>query len=111
MHKTDALFQELAQGITAPDPTIRARAADEVTDVHRAFNAEQIGELAQRLVAARLVEGEAKCQEAQLNALCELKAWHEIERNILAPLSSLQLAPGQEPQSEYREELLGTPAA
>ena len=99
------LICELAQGIRGVNPARREKAADEVTDVHRGFSKEQVHTLARILVAARLVETSPRCQEAQLNALCDIKAWHSLPRDILMPLLPLRNKEKLGPQAEYLDDL------
>ena len=106
MSETETLIQKLMTAIRASEPVERDRAADEVTDVHRGLSRAQVEAIARALVAARLEESDAKCEESQLNALSELSAWHQIDREILAPLAALRLGAEQQCQLEYLEQLL-----
>jgi hypothetical protein len=107
MHDTEALVQRLTSALAGSDPELRDRAADEVTDIYKGLTGEHVRALAHALVTARVAENDAQCQESQLNALCELKAWYEIDSQILAPLSQIRLSAEQQNQVEYLEELLG----
>jgi hypothetical protein len=94
-----SLVAELLRAIGSSNPALREKGADEVTDVHRGLPPEVVHELVLALVAARDNETVSACQEAQLNALCELSAWHRFDRSFLRPLLRLQdqeLSPTQE---------------
>lgn len=102
-----AAIATLLDGLASPDSGARERAADEVTDVHRGVTDAEVNELATALTAALLREAVPSCQEAELNALSELKAWHVLEVD-LRPLAALRgrLQPAH---VEYLDELLGEP--
>lgn len=97
----------LIQRINSSDANVRAQAADEVSDVHKGLNQEGVAQLVSALVAARVSEQDAASQEAQLNALCELKAWHEVNPRMFDALSILPSFGLSPSQSEYVEDLLG----
>ena len=86
----DSEVSVLLAAIGAADPCERGRAADEVADIHRALGAEQAARVASELVVARLHETVPECQEVQLNALGDLKAWHMIPKQLLLSLAPLQ---------------------
>ena len=102
---TDLQIRALLSAIEALDPDEREKAADEVTDICRSLSSGQAVVVAERLVAIRLREDVERCQEAQLNALSDIKAWHEIPEQVLAKLSSL-LEGDVGTQREYLQELL-----
>jgi hypothetical protein len=86
----EAMIEALLAGLASPDPGARDRAADEVTDVHRGLRAAEVSSLAGALVSTLLRETVPSCQEAELHALCDLKAWHELDARTLQPLSVLR---------------------
>lgn len=100
------LLLDLVHGITAADAKVRDRSADEVTDVHRSLDEEDVAVLVYVLVAARLVEDAVDAQESQLNALTDLAAWHDLPQEAVRRLRTLELSPA-DPQVEYLEDLLG----
>lgn len=83
-------MDQLIRALTSPNPRERQRAADETTDVHRGLSDERVSQLVRVLVSARLEETDPACQEAQLNALCDLTAWHNVDRDLLRPISGLK---------------------
>jgi hypothetical protein len=107
---TNPEMQALLSAIEALDPDEREKGADEVTDICRSFSPEQAALLAERLVAIRLREAIETCQEAQLNALCDIKAWHEVPGPVFAKLSPL-LDGDVGAQREYLQELLADDAS
>jgi hypothetical protein len=101
----DALVEKLVRELVSAEPGVRERAADETTDVHRGLRGEDVNALVRVLVAALLAETVASCQEAQLNALCDLKAWHNLDLEQLRPLWGLR-GTVQPPHAGYLDELL-----
>jgi len=99
--------ETLLNGLASLDPGARERAADEVTDVHRGVTHAEANGLASALTAALLREAVPSCQEAELNALLDLKAWHVLNVD-LRPLAALRgrLQPAH---VEYLDELLEEP--
>jgi hypothetical protein len=84
------LIDELAQAIVSPEAKRRNLAADEVTDVHRRLSSDDVKLLTDALVDALLVEIEWSCQEAELNALVDLKAWHHLDPESVGRLSGIR---------------------
>ena len=78
------LILDLIARIASEDESIRERAADEVTDVHRALEDADVEVVAGVLIVARLVEPSRRCQEAQLHALAELAEWHDLRREMVS---------------------------
>ena len=103
---TAALVAELVAGIGAPSAAVRQDSAQAVTDVHRGLADGDVSRLAVALVSARLVEKDSGCQESQLDALSDLKAWHHIREELLRPLRQLREAGSPGPQDEYLDDLL-----
>jgi hypothetical protein len=95
----------LLASIAASDPIEREKAADEITDIGRSLGQSEVELIVRELIATRIRESVYACQEAQLNALNDLKIWHKISRRAFADLLPLQ---GEDlgPQSEYLDELL-----
>jgi hypothetical protein len=105
----EELVGALQRGVCSPDPSLRERAADEVTDVHRGLAEPAVASLARSLVAARLAEATPACQEAQLNALADLKAWHHIDAHVLEPLQGLREPTLPRGQMQHLDDLLDDP--
>lgn len=103
MHET--LIETLLKGLASLEPGVRDRAADEVTDVHRGLGATEVSSLVNGLVAALLQETVPSCQEAELHALCDLQAWHDLDAQALQPLSVLR-SRLQPAHLEYLDDLL-----
>jgi hypothetical protein len=101
----EALIETLLRGLASLEPGARGRAADEVTDVHRGLGSAEVSTLADGLVAALLRETVPDCQEAQLHALCDLQAWHDLGAQVLQPLSVLR-SRLQPAHVEYLDDLL-----
>jgi hypothetical protein len=101
---------DLVHGITSPDAAVRGRSADEVTDVHRALSAADIGLIVHVLVSARERERDPRCQEAQLHALAELAEWHDLPPEPVSRLASLDPTPALD-QREYLDLLLSNAGA
>jgi hypothetical protein len=80
---------EILIRLSADDPAIRERAADEVTDIHRGLDDRTISDLVRALMNALLSETGPDCMEAILNALCEVKSWHVLDPSLLSPLATL----------------------
>lgn len=102
----ERLVEELLKALRSSAPEVREHAADELTDVHKSLSAMEIDRVLKGLVSAALQESVPACQEAQLNALSELKAWHQLDAQALQPLAVLRgrLQPAH---LEYLDELLG----
>lgn len=106
MSKTRKIFLDLVHRITATNNDIREVAADEVTDVNKSFSKNQAEAIAVILVEARLVENEIGTQEAQLNALCELKEWHGLSNECFEALKDIRASDLKGSQGEYYREIL-----
>ena len=78
---------EIVRALVAEDPSVRARSADEVTDIVRDYSPGDAAALAYLLVALRISEADNVAQESQLNALAELAAWHDMPTGALALLA------------------------
>jgi hypothetical protein len=104
---TERLMDQLLRALSSANPPERERAADETTDVHRGLSDEDVSRLVRALVSARMHETDAACQEAQLNALCDLATGHDIHEELLRPLSSLIVRDLPRGQAEYLTALLG----
>jgi hypothetical protein len=61
--------------------------------------------LVKGLVTAALQESVPACQEAELNALSDLKAWHQLDEQSLRPLAVLRTRL-QPAHLEYLDDLL-----
>ena len=97
---------DLVHALTGPDPRSRARAADEVTDVHRSLSEDDVAVLTHVLVAARLVEANRTCHGAQLHAMAELDERHDLPAEAIGRLRSLE-SPADDPsQLEYLQGLI-----
>lgn len=103
---TRPLSLALIHRLTSEDPTERGTAADEVTDVVKSLDGAEADLVARVLVAARLVEKVEVCQEAQLHALVELRAWHDVSQMNLDRLRYVDATTVIGSQTEYLEELL-----
>ncbi len=103
---TRPLSVELIHGLTSADPTARDTAADEDTDVVKSLDSAEADLIARVLVAARLAEDVEACQEAQLHALVELLAWHDLSQMNLDRLRYVDPTTVIGSQIEYLEELL-----
>ena len=96
---------EIVHGITSPDPRLRDKAADEVTDVMRSLTSDQAALVANLLAEARLVEDDRAAAEAELHALVEIGTWHELPATAVDRIRTVD--PGDDPsQQEYLSELL-----
>ncbi|MBN1959656.1 MAG: hypothetical protein JW841_01810 [Deltaproteobacteria bacterium] len=82
-------LQQLINCLKSENESIRAETADELTDVSKALDSNEVSQLAQVLVETLLNETAIEAQEAQLNALCDIKAWHSIDKAILAHLHNI----------------------
>ncbi|HOX47421.1 MAG TPA: hypothetical protein PK668_27755 [Myxococcota bacterium] len=102
-------IEEFRELIASEFPKERERAADEVTDIHRGVGDAEAVEFARILVAARLVEPDLACQEAQLHAICDLMAWHHIPAEAVMPLKELRGKSDLGAQEEYLEDIIGKP--
>lgn len=80
---------ETVRAMLSPVSRERSRGADEITDLARALTSSQVVLVTRLLVALRLGEDDVECQEAQLNALCELKEWRELDGETLRRLCRL----------------------
>jgi hypothetical protein len=102
---TEHLILRLLHGITSPEAAVRSRSADEVTDVHTGLSPDDVAVLVHGLVAARMNEVDAECQESQLHALAELAEWHDMPTEAVRRLEALP--PTSDPsQVEYLDYLL-----
>jgi len=102
---TDSSIESLVRALESAEAQVRERAADEITDVHRGMPPELVKQLTLALVAAAVNEPAHAPQEAQLNALAELRAAHGIEEAYFRPLAVLR---GRLPSgyADYLNELL-----
>jgi hypothetical protein len=102
---TESSIESLVRALESAEAQIRERAADEITDVHRGMAPEQVRQLALALVAAAVNEPAHAAQEAQLNALVELRAAHGLEEAYFRPLKALR---GRLPSgyADYLDDLL-----
>ena len=100
------MILDLVQGITSTERDRRERTADEVTDVHGALSEDDIAVLAHVLVAARLVEADRACQEAQLHALAVLDESHDLPPEAISRLQSLEVPADDPSQLEYLQNLV-----
>lgn len=103
---TRPMSLELIHRLTSEDSAARDTAADEVTDVVRSLDIAEADLIARVLVAARLAEEVVACQEAQLHALVELRAWHDLSQMTLDRLRYVDSTTVVGSQAEYLEELL-----
>ena len=97
---------DLIVGIASEDEAARDRAADEVTDIHRALDEADVDVVAGVLVVARLAEPVQRCQEAQLHALAELAEWHDLRPELVSRLSRIARPVADPSQEEYLDGLL-----
>jgi hypothetical protein len=97
--------EPLVRALASTDNAERDRAADEITDVHRGLAPDVVETLVQGLIAALLIEQVPSCQEAELNALGELKAWHRIPSERFEALKVLRFGRLQPAHVEYLDEL------
>lgn len=101
----EAWLFKIARGLVGEDPAIRARRADEVTDIIRDLSSADAAALAYLLGAVRISEFDVAAQEAQLHALAELSEWHELPAGALALLSHVPRETLSGSQSEYVDDL------
>lgn len=101
----ETVVRELITGIGSGDPEVRDESSDQVTDVVKALDTEQANSIARALAKAALGEDIDDCRESELNALDELTVWHPIDRDILAPLFSLDKDSFGESEREYLDHL------
>ena len=80
---------ETVRAMLSPVSRERSRGADEIADLACALTPSQVVLVTRLLVALRLGEDDVVCQEAQLNALCELKEWWELDGETLRRLCRL----------------------
>ena len=73
----------VARGLAVKDAVVRARSADEVTDVIRELEHDDAALLAYLLIAVRCGETDATARESQLHALSSLAEWHEMPTGVL----------------------------
>lgn len=103
----EALLIRIVRGLVAEGPAVRARSADKVTDIVQDLTGDDVALLAHLLIAARIGEGDALAQEAQLHALSELAEWHELPLGALARLSEVPKETVTGSEVEYMEHLRG----
>ncbi|MFT3925999.1 MAG: hypothetical protein QM778_25875 [Myxococcales bacterium] len=105
MSNSDVL--DVLRQLISPDHQERELAAEELTDVVRSLESFQVALLASALVVARLCESNVTTQEAQLNALSELKEWHDVSAALLMPLKQLSANELPGSQAQHFADLLG----
>jgi len=72
------------------------------------LSAHEATTLAQALVALRMVEADARCQESQLHALAELAEWLLVPPEAVAQLRCIDDATVMGSQVEYLERIFRT---
>ncbi|MEV0285588.1 hypothetical protein AB0H36_15865 [Kribbella sp. NPDC050820] len=97
----DAIAMAIARGLVAADAGVRARSADEVTDVIRALDSGHMAVLAHLLAAIRVGETDPVAREAQLHALAELAEWHELPAEVFARTSDIPQDTVSASETEY----------
>lgn len=107
MPVSDADLLATVGSLLSPDASERARAADEITDFAKSLKADHAEVLARLLVVLRLGESDVECQEAQLNALSELKEWYEIKNATLLRLRVVPEDSLRGSQKEHFDDILG----
>lgn len=101
----EAQVVAIVRGLAAEDPAIRARVADEVTDIVREYPADDAAALAYLLVALRIAEPDEVAQESQLNALAELATWHDVPSPALGLLAHVPRESVRGSQVEHMNDL------
>ena len=109
MENNDKVLAALLAALVSPVSSERENAADEITDGHQNLTTSQIRSVVLALAQARLQEEDEACQEAQLNALADLKEWHSLDSNLFAELS--RIGNIRDSQREYMECLIGASPA
>lgn len=102
---SDLVVSTITRRLFAADADVRARSADEVTDVLRGLDSGQVHLLARGLAAARIDEMDPVAQEAQLHALSELAEWHELPSDVFARVAEIPEETVTGSQVEYRSYL------
>lgn len=95
----------IVRGLVAEDPSVRARSADEVTNIVRDYPPSDAAALAYLLVALRISEADNVAQESQLNALAELAAWHDMPTGAVALLAHVPQETIKGSQVEHMSDL------
>jgi hypothetical protein len=106
MDDTEQILAVLKSSLMSSDSSARETAADEVTDVHKSFSEAQLREIVRALIQARLAERDEGCQEAELNALADLKEWHDLDASWFVALRDVASESLVGSQAEYMETLL-----
>jgi hypothetical protein len=101
-----SLVVRLVHSISSLSADERDEGAAQVTDVVRDLSVEDATVLAHVLVATRLVETNARCQEQQLHSLATLAEWHDLSAEVLNRLRFLPPDSVDAQQAEYLAELL-----
>jgi hypothetical protein len=96
----------LVHALTSSSPERRRAAAGAITDLVHDLSADDVALLVHVLVAARVVEPDDECQEAELHALGTLDEWHQVSDEVLARLRFLPAESVVGSQVEYLESLL-----
>lgn len=103
MTGNSVVLARILDGLKCDTSSLREEAANIVTDVHRHFSAEDLVTVTKALVTARLREEDQDCQDSELNALAELKAWHALPKEQVDALRVLEPAQLHGSQREYFE--------
>jgi len=97
---------EVARALLSEQSVEREQGADEVTDIVGSLEPRHVDLLVKLLVRLRLNEKNSGCREALLNALSELAAVHEVDKEVLRLLRTLETSELSPSEMEHLAQLL-----